>query len=83
MLLPRWLTRFCCQAVVDDLFLPLDLTLALSACNKQLNIGSVGTLMASQIHFWMLRAPDGDAKNFSIRLLTGEDNRCHLTNCTT
>lgn len=27
------------------------------------------TLMASQILFWMLRAPDGHAKNFSIQLL--------------
>jgi serine/threonine-protein kinase HipA len=29
------------------------------------------TLMASQLLFWMLRAPDGHAKNFSIHLLTG------------
>lgn len=29
-------------------------------------------LMASQIMFWMLRAPDGHAKNFSIQLQTGE-----------
>lgn len=29
------------------------------------------TLMASQILFWMLRAPDGHAKNFSIQLLAG------------
>lgn len=35
------------------------------------------TLMASQILFWMLRAPDGHAKNFSIRLLAG--NRFRLT----
>jgi serine/threonine-protein kinase HipA len=34
-------------------------------------------LMASQILFWMLRAPDGHAKNFSIRLLAG--NRFRLT----
>lgn len=27
------------------------------------------TLMASQVLFWLLRAPDGHAKNFSIRLL--------------
>ena len=27
------------------------------------------TLMASQILFWLLRAPDGHAKNFSIKLL--------------
>lgn len=27
------------------------------------------TLMASQILFWMLRAPDGHAKNFSVHLL--------------
>jgi serine/threonine-protein kinase HipA len=31
------------------------------------------TLMASQLLFWMLRAPDGHAKNFSIQLLAGED----------
>lgn len=29
------------------------------------------TLMASQVLFWMLRAPDGHAKNFSIHLLAG------------
>jgi serine/threonine-protein kinase HipA len=29
------------------------------------------TMMASQILFWMLRAPDGHAKNFSIHLLPG------------
>ena len=27
------------------------------------------TLMASQVLFWLLRAPDGHAKNFSIRIL--------------
>jgi serine/threonine-protein kinase HipA len=30
------------------------------------------TLMGSQLLFWMLRAPDGHAKNFSIQLLAGE-----------
>jgi serine/threonine-protein kinase HipA len=30
------------------------------------------TLMASQLLFWMLCAPDGHAKNFSIQLLAGE-----------
>ena len=29
------------------------------------------TLMASQVLFWMLRAPDGHSKNFSIHLLPG------------
>lgn len=29
------------------------------------------TLMASQLLFWMLRAPDGHAKNFSLHLLPG------------
>ncbi|EJN08339.1 type II toxin-antitoxin system HipA family toxin [Herbaspirillum sp. YR522] len=29
------------------------------------------TVMASQLLFWMLRAPDGHAKNFSIQLLPG------------
>ncbi|HET7836992.1 MAG TPA: type II toxin-antitoxin system HipA family toxin [Variovorax sp.] len=29
------------------------------------------TLMAAQILFWLLRAPDGHAKNFSIHLLAG------------
>ena len=29
------------------------------------------TVMASQILFWMLSAPDGHAKNFSIQLLSG------------
>ncbi|OIQ86029.1 serine/threonine-protein kinase HipA [mine drainage metagenome] len=37
------------------------------------------TLMASQILFWMLRAPDGHAKNFSIQLLPGQVGRFHLT----
>ncbi|SDV47162.1 serine/threonine-protein kinase HipA [Chitinasiproducens palmae] len=29
------------------------------------------TLMAAQVLFWLLRAPDGHAKNFSIQLLPG------------
>lgn len=29
------------------------------------------TLMATQLLFWMMRAPDGHAKNFSIQLLAG------------
>lgn len=37
------------------------------------------TLMAAQILFWMLRAPDGHAKNFSIQLLPGRAPRFHLT----
>jgi len=37
------------------------------------------TLMAAQILFWMLRAPDGHAKNFSIQLLAGAASRFHLT----
>lgn len=37
------------------------------------------TLMASQILFWMLRAPDGHAKNFSIQLLPGHIGRFRLT----
>lgn len=36
------------------------------------------TLMAAQLLFWMLRAPDGHAKNFSIQLLAGE-GRFRLT----
>lgn len=36
------------------------------------------TLMATQLLFWMLRAPDGHAKNFSIQLLAGE-GRFRLT----
>lgn len=36
------------------------------------------TLMASQLLFWMLRAPDGHAKNFSIQLLAGQ-GRFRLT----
>lgn len=35
------------------------------------------TLLASQVLFWMLRAPDGHAKNFSIRILPR--GRFHLT----
>lgn len=37
------------------------------------------TLMASQILFWMLRAPDGHAKNFSIHLQAGVAGRFRLT----
>lgn len=37
------------------------------------------TLMASQILFWMLRAPDGHAKNFSIQLQSGMAGRFRLT----
>lgn len=35
------------------------------------------TLMAAQILFWMLRAPDAHAKNYSVRLLP--QGRFHLT----
>nr|MBP6338998.1 HipA domain-containing protein [Vitreoscilla sp.] len=37
------------------------------------------TLMAAQILFWMLRAPDGHAKNFSIQLQAGQAGRFRLT----
>jgi serine/threonine-protein kinase HipA len=37
------------------------------------------TLMAAQILFWLLRAPDGHAKNFSIHLLPGAAGRFRLT----
>jgi serine/threonine-protein kinase HipA len=37
------------------------------------------TLMASQVLFWLLRAPDGHAKNFSIQLLAGQAGRFRLT----
>ncbi len=37
------------------------------------------TLMASQILFWLLRAPDGHAKNFSVQLLAGGPGRFKLT----
>ena len=37
------------------------------------------TVMAAQILFWMLRVPDGHAKNFSIQLLAGAASRFHLT----
>lgn len=36
-------------------------------------------LMASQVLFWMLRAPDGHAKNFSIQLQAGAAGRFRLT----
>lgn len=36
-------------------------------------------LMASQVLFWMLRAPDGHAKNFSIQLQAGTAGRFRLT----
>jgi serine/threonine-protein kinase HipA len=37
------------------------------------------TLMASQVIFWLLRAPDGHAKNFSIQLLADQAGRFRLT----
>lgn len=37
------------------------------------------TLMATQILFWLLRAPDGHAKNFSIQLQAGASGRFRLT----
>ncbi|NHZ67077.1 type II toxin-antitoxin system HipA family toxin [Massilia sp. CCM 8694] len=39
---------------------------------SQQAVADMRTLMASQLLFWMLRAPDGHAKNFSIQLLAGE-----------
>lgn len=36
------------------------------------------TLMAAQLLFWLLRAPDGHAKNFSIKLLAGRSSRFQL-----
>jgi serine/threonine-protein kinase HipA len=38
---------------------------------SQHSAADMHTLMASQLLFWMLRAPDGHAKNFSIQLLAG------------
>ena len=35
------------------------------------------TFLLAQLVFWMLRAPDGHAKNFSLRLLA--KGRFHLT----
>lgn len=37
------------------------------------------TLMASQVLFWLLRATDGHAKNFSIALLAGRAQRFQMT----
>lgn len=37
------------------------------------------TIMASQVLFWMLRAPDGHAKNFSIQIQAGASGRFKLT----
>ncbi|WP_207001777.1 type II toxin-antitoxin system HipA family toxin [Trinickia mobilis] len=37
----------------------------------------IETLVAAQIVFWMLAAPDGHAKNFSLHVLPG--GRCRLT----
>jgi serine/threonine-protein kinase HipA len=37
------------------------------------------TLMTAQILFWMMRAPDGHAKNFSIQLQAGAAGRFRLT----
>lgn len=38
---------------------------------SQQSAADMQTPMASQLLFWMLRAPDGHAKNFSIQLLAG------------
>lgn len=38
---------------------------------SQQSAADMHTLMASQLLFWMLRAPDGHAKNFSIQLFAG------------
>lgn len=38
---------------------------------SQQSAADMQTLMASQLLFWMLRAPDGHAKNFSIQLFAG------------
>jgi serine/threonine-protein kinase HipA len=38
---------------------------------SQQSMADMQTLMATQLLFWMLRAPDGHAKNFSIQLLAG------------
>lgn len=37
--------------------------------------GDIETLVTAQILFWLLAAPDGHAKNFSIRLLAGGQYR--------
>lgn len=39
---------------------------------SQQAVADMHTLMATQLLFWILRAPDGHAKNFSIQLLAGE-----------
>lgn len=39
---------------------------------SQQAVADMHTLMATQLLFWIMRAPDGHAKNFSIQLLAGE-----------
>ncbi|MFZ4542319.1 MAG: type II toxin-antitoxin system HipA family toxin [Rickettsiales bacterium] len=39
---------------------------------SQQAVADMHTLMAAQLLFWILRTPDGHAKNFSIQLLAGE-----------
>ncbi|KKB61934.1 toxin HipA [Robbsia andropogonis] len=46
---------------------------------SQQAVDDMRTLMASQILFWMMRAPDGHAKNFSIQLLAGGVSSFKLT----
>lgn len=46
---------------------------------SQQAVEDMHTLMASQIIFWMMRAPDGHAKNFSIQLLAGGAGRFRLS----
>ena len=42
----------------------------LSTLRQSVNAeGDMRTLMAAQVLFWLLRAPDGHAKNFSLRIL--------------
>lgn len=47
-----------------------DLKALFSTLRQSLNAeADMRTLMAAQVLFWLLRAPDGHAKNFSIRIL--------------
>ncbi|EFK95774.1 HipA N-terminal domain protein, partial [sediment metagenome] len=55
--------------------LPQLFTLAQQSVNAEQDLR---TLMAAQVVFWLLRAPDGHAKNFSIQLLAGQTGRFRL-----
>jgi serine/threonine-protein kinase HipA len=78
----KWLLRLPQEDFCQSLGLPSHrkyendggpgvLDLARILVQSENSAGDIETLLTSQILFWLLAAPDGHAKNFSIRLLAG------------